>query len=175
MCERLGKPILNVACQEDPAFLGEKFDAVNLDMRTVDLHLPEIDYRRDVKNFVEGDARHLQWPGETFQTVVLGEFLEHATEAYAEEVLRECARVTRHSGHIVITFPYDDRRPEEQHEPDKLFEPVPGYTTYHRTLWSEAMLARLFKACGLVEVMRAGLAYMFTKPMTGLGLVVCKA
>lgn len=172
MCERYGKPVINVACQEDPAFLGEKFDAVNVDMIEKDLHLEDVDYNSSLKNFVKADARSLPYENGSFKTVVLGEFLEHVTEDYARSVLAECARVS--SGVIVLTFPFDDRTPEEQHEPEKLYEPVPGYTTYHRTIWSDEMLASLFKKCGLVEVFRASLNYYFTKPLNGLGIVLKK-
>ncbi len=161
---------MNVACQEDPAFLGEKFDAVNVDLRATDMHITDIDYLRDVKNFKQADARNLPFEDRSFTTVVLGEFLEHATEEYAAEVLKECARVS--SGVVVLTFPFDDRPPHEQHEPDKLFEVVPGYTTYHRTIWSDDMLANLFRSAGMQERLRASLGYFFTKPMGGLGIVL---
>jgi 2-polyprenyl-3-methyl-5-hydroxy-6-metoxy-1,4-benzoquinol methylase len=175
MCERFGKPVLNVACQDDPAFLGEKFDAINLDRLQDDIHLEDMNYARDLKNFHNLDARQMpaDW-ADRFATTVLGEFLEHVTEEYALEIVSACVRATKPGGVMVFTFPHDHRKPEEQHDKDKLYEAVPGYTTYHRTIWTDEMLERLFKAAGLKEILRGELTYLLDrtgKPMRGLGLV----
>ena len=174
MCERYGKPILNVASHDDPAMLGERFDAVNLDAT---VKFDSGASTAEVKNFVHGDAMAMpaDWTGR-FATVVLGEYLEHCDLDVAVTTLKECARVCRPDGVIVVTFPLDDRPKEEQHtEPDKFYWVNSGFSSWHRTVWTDPMLADLFSRSGLAEVSRADLLYPLTKVVPGWGIVLRKS
>lgn len=77
---------LNIGCGDNPAGIGN----VQLDLDV---------WRHD--NFVWGDAHHLPFKDSSFDTVVLGDMLEHAL--HPEQVLEEAKRVTR--SRIVITVP----------------------------------------------------------------------
>ena len=172
--------ILNVACKEDPANLGARFGATNLDIQEFDPQTGR-DLNR-VPNFVKGDALNLpeKWTG-TFHVVVLGEFIEHCVFDAARRALSEAVRVARPSGTILLTFPLDDRRPEVQHKPEEIRTLVTGetghdITVYHQTVWTDEFLSRLFVEAGVREVLREPLIYEFLDPRrpSGWGVVLVR-
>ena len=174
-----GAPILNAASSHDPARL-HRFGAVNLDIRT-----PEELRRIGAQvppNYKHGSVFAIPFPDNHFQTVVLGEFLEHCVEEAAHKAVKECARVLRPTGRLIITVPLDGRpnghnRPgfAEGSEPDEINheerEWSEGVTSYHQTWWSNEMLHRLRNSIGFVEIQRISLLYVFTAPIGGWGMV----
>lgn len=170
--------ILNIACKEDPAALGARFGAVNLDIQEYDPQTGT-DLRK-IPNFVHGNALELpeKWTG-LFHVVVLGEFIEHCVFDAARKALREAVRVARKDGKVVVTFPLDSRPPEAQHAPEEIRTLVEGETGHditvcHQTVWTDMMLSRLFVEAGVREVLREPLVYEFldTRRPTGWGVVL---
>ena len=103
--------ILNVGCAEDPADL-KRLGAVNLDINpTCPL------FGRENKPDIVADCRDLPGPlnGARFDTVVLGEILEHFEATDVPDVLRKAALCLRPGGKIVITVPDDHRPTNDQH------------------------------------------------------------
>lgn len=170
-CHILGGPILNACCQADPAFLGEKYGAVNVDSDDREIDTQTI-YKDEVKNFIQCDVRALPFADHSFRTSVLGETIEHCTTDYAYDALKEICRVT--SDYIIITYPYDDRPKEEQHKPEHLVEYAPGCTSWHQTLWTRETLEQLFKSLKLRVIAQRDLTYYFTKTVPGIGMVLRK-
>jgi ubiquinone/menaquinone biosynthesis C-methylase UbiE len=119
-------------------------------------------------NFVQGDVMDMDYEDGHFGTVVLGEFLEHCTFEAAEKSLRECVRVLKDDGKIVVTFPRDSRPPEQQHSKDKLVNWAEGITSWHQTVWEDAMLEELFTKVGLVEESRTHLRLFCGHPHLGM-------
>lgn len=172
MCSRFDGPVLNVASHDDPAFLGDKYGAINLDNTTKFNSGATVE---EVKNFVLGDAFALpeDWT-DRFGVVVLGEFLEHCIYDVAVLATKECVRVCKPGGVVVFTFPYDDRPPFEQHPPEECYECRPGFTSFHQTIWKDDILASLFKDCGLEEILRCSTTYYLTRVVHGLGVAARK-
>lgn len=176
-CERLESPILNVGSKEDPAKLGEKFNATNLDLLDFD-EFTGTDLKK-LRNFVHGSVLDVLtlFPDRQFKTVVLGEFLEHCTVGFGQEVVDVLHALLPVGGHLVVTFPLDDRPPEVQHGKDKLKilcgdKDDPKSTTWHQTVWTDELLATLF--ADWTQVHRETLHYGFCGN-GGLGLVYRKA
>ena len=95
--------VLNVGSKEDPARLRE-LGAVNLDVKLVDE-----DYGRSIEDVVDvvGDAESLPFRDKSFDTVVLGDVLEHLDDPL--RAVAEARRVARRR--VVATVPsYPDPR-----------------------------------------------------------------
>lgn len=176
-CQREGaRDILNVACKEDPANLGRDFNATNVDIQDYDPEMQVSLYQ--VPNFVRGDARNLEFPDERFNTVVLGELLEHLSQEVAIQVLREAARVLTPNGQIVVTMPQDARPPEHQRPPHELYEYTEGIASWHRfvpdeELWESVRSSNLRVA--QQRRLRYDLLTWLGKTGTGWGLILQKA
>jgi len=95
--------ILNVGSNTDGAGLAA-MGAVNLDLRLVDHVTHEA-----MPVHVLADGRALPFSG-AFDSVVLGEILEHMEHAEAVLTLREALRALKPGGRVVITMPHDQRR-----------------------------------------------------------------
>jgi SAM-dependent methyltransferase len=164
------KPVLNAACKEDPGGLAQ-LGTINLDCCRVDKFTNcKLDER--VPNFVLGSVFNMHmFHDKQFGVVVLGEFLEHCTEAAARRAFLECKRVLQDEGRFVLTFPLDKRKPEEQHSKDLLFEWAEGITSYHQTVWDDVKLFSLYADCGFEEIERVEFNYGFA---TGFGLTLRK-
>lgn len=140
------RPILNIACKEDPAQLAD-FGAVNLDIQEFDPSLG-VDLRAKVRNFVHGNACALPFEDGQFATCVMGEFLEHCKFHKAVEALREANRVLRPAGKLIATFPLDGRPLDIQHNPPVYTEFCPGCWAGHVTVWEDELFDDLLKATG---------------------------
>jgi len=176
------RPILNVACKEDPAKLGKSFGATNLDIETfctqTKTNLPQ-----KVPNFINGNVLEMSsifTPG-FYKLIVVGEFIEHCVVHCAVQALTECHKVLSDDGLLVLTFPLDDRPPEQQHAADQLRVIVPGetgtdITVWHQTVWTDEMLGGLFLRTGFREIERQTLSYGFVGPKDpqGWGIILEK-
>ncbi len=125
--------VLNVGAGGDSARLKELRGAVNVDVCEVD---PVSGYPNLIDRVA--DARALPFPDNSFDTVVLGEVLEHLDKDGARQAVAEARRVARER--VVATIPCDPRSVEEQRQereciygadPEPL-EYAPGAYTYHR-------------------------------------------
>lgn len=158
MVSRAERPILNIACKEDPAGLAD-FGAVNLDIQKYDPSLGK-DLTQCVRNYVHGNACALPFPAESFATCVMGEFLEHCEYPKAVEALKEAHRVLKPGGKLIMTFPLDPRPLEIQHNPPVLTEFVKGCWAGHVTVWDEEKREPLYKDTGFKEVFRENTTYL---------------
>ncbi len=145
-CEAAQLPILNAACKEDPAQLGADFGAVNLDICEYDPHT-KTDMRK-LPGFVHGSVLKIPFEDGHFNTVVLGEFLEHCEHPVAMQALEECTRVLNYGGKLIITYPKDPRPKEGQHPEELLIEWSPGITSWHQTVWPEEEVCANLKKLG---------------------------
>jgi SAM-dependent methyltransferase len=163
------RPVLNVACKEDPPGLGKHVDAVNLDINDYDpqerLNLYSI------PNFQVGSALDIPFADDHFGIVVLGEFIEHCKFPEAKRALIESRRVCRSGGFIVMTFPLDGRPKEVQHAPHLLVVWEDDITSWHQTVWENELFQRLLDECKMRELSehRKQLEYGFCQ---GWGVVV---
>lgn len=172
LAERFGGKILNAACADDPAMLGD-LGAINLDVQKYEAHTKK--HFDANKNFVHGSVFEIPFPDGEFDTVVLGEFLEHCVEERALAALNECNRVLKSGGKLIITVPLDGRTPNEQRDWEggiyQPFEYVPGVTCHHQTWWSNQMISRIRARSRFVEALRCPLIYILTAPIGGWGLL----
>jgi 2-polyprenyl-3-methyl-5-hydroxy-6-metoxy-1,4-benzoquinol methylase/transcription initiation factor TFIIIB Brf1 subunit/transcription initiation factor TFIIB len=108
-----GERVLDLGCSQGIAsiLLGrEGFEVVGVDLQeshieyaNADLALESVTVRERVQ-FIVGEASALDLEDDTFDTVLLGNLLEHL--AVPERVLAETRRVLRSGGKIVITTPF---------------------------------------------------------------------
>lgn len=115
--------ILNVGCDVDLCQFGKR-GAINLDMFSVS-------HNTGIKTAAHllGDARKLPVAAE-FDTVILGDILEHMTDEDAVRSLRSAKTALRAGGRIVVTVP-DDHRPDHQQHSDQKTAYGDGESTYH--------------------------------------------
>lgn len=165
------RPILNVACKEDPGRIGADFGATNTDLLTEDPHT-NTDMEKDVPNFIQGDAMDLPFDDGSYKLLVIGELLEHCTLDAATKVLQEAKRVCHPEGYICLTFPLDGRGKREQHPEHLLIEWANGITSWHQTVWHEGLQDHLFKKVGLTVVSRSKIGYAIPKVNHGFGVVL---
>lgn len=117
--------VLNVGCADDPAGFG-RHGGVNLDA------MAEIPWsKKPTAAHVIHDARRpLPKAIGKFDSVVLGDILEHLADADAVRILRNAKAVLNKGGLVVITCPEDHRPVGQQH--DKAGHRYPtGESAYH--------------------------------------------
>lgn len=148
--------ILNVGCNTDGARLRELKGAVNLDVTKRDRFTGA-----DLPVDVIGDARALAYTGE-FDTVVLGELLEHMTPADAVLSLQQAKKALKADGRIVITMPHD-RRPN----PEPSLEYARDVSFFHRNFTRADLLDWVLSA-GLTVERLANIEYIWGEKGTGL-------
>lgn len=166
-CAQAKRPILNIACKEDPAALGREFGATNLDLYEHDPHTNVS--MLTLPNFVQGSALALPFEDNSFASAVLGEFIEHCTYAAAVKALREACRVLKPGGEIILTFPLDPRPKEGQHPDHLLIEWDTGITSWHSHVWSDSELGVLFSEAGF-GVVRQERTHYGGNPGSGRGI-----
>lgn len=117
---------LNVGCDIDPCNFGSW--AVNVDVTPVS---PVTGMQN--KAHVLADARNPLPFGEVFDTVLLGDILEHMVDGDATAAVANAKAVLRPGGRVVITVPDDRSNPWEQHggRPLPNAEYAPGVSAYH--------------------------------------------
>lgn len=158
LVSRAERPILNIACKEDPAQLAD-FGATNLDIQKFDPSTG-IDLTQRVRNYVHGNACELPFEPETFATCVMGEFLEHCEFHKAVEALSEARRVLRPGGKLIMTFPLDPRPLEIQHNPPVYTEFTKGCWAGHITVWEDDLRAKLYEKVGFKEIHKEVTTYI---------------
>lgn len=157
--------VLNVGSNTDGGRLAADFGAVNLDLRAVD-HVTD----KPMPVAVLADARALPFRG-AFDTVILGEILEHMERPDAVQALREAAAAIHAGGQVVITMPHDGRRDAgelETPEGDKQFY-APGIFAYHYRSISRLELLGWIREAGLHAEVIARIVYVWGE--TGSGIV----
>jgi glycosyltransferase involved in cell wall biosynthesis len=103
--------ILNVGCASDPADLKSwGTGTVNLDVAAEDPI-----FHRATKADIFADVRDLPLNGDRYDTVVLGDILEHFDPLEVPDILRKCGQCLEPGGKIVITVPNDHRPDDQQH------------------------------------------------------------
>lgn len=181
VCATARRPILNAACKEDPAGLGVKYDATNLDI-TDYCHFTNMDLTK-LRNYIQGDVLNLRatFDAQFFPTIVLGEFLEHCVPAAAKQALLSIREVLLDDGVLVVTYPLDDRPKEVQHAQHMLVATVEGdtghdITTYHQTVWDAESFNVLLEETGWVIEQKQPLHYGFLpgKDPGGYGMMLKK-
>lgn len=149
---------LNVGCNTDGGHLKRDFGAVNLDLRAVDHVTGEampVDWL--------GDARDLSAFAGQFDTVVLGDILEHMERADAVLSLRQAVLALRDGGQVVVTLPHDTRRDAGTlpvPEGDAKFY-APGIYAYHYRSISRRELMSWMVEAGLKVVTLARILYVW--------------
>ena len=100
--------ILNIGCHDDSTGFKELLGAVNLD-RWIKCPYTDLDIKADVI----ADARESLPFTEKFDSVIIGDMLEHLTEIDSIKVLVNAKKVLSDKGKIIITVP-DDQRPSAE-------------------------------------------------------------
>jgi len=156
--------ILNVGCNTDGGNLAS-MGAVNVDLGTLD-NLGQVMPVR-----VIADARALPF-GPHFDTVVLGEILEHMEHDAAVLTLRQARAALRPGGRVVITMPHDIRRENDALEvPEQEFYTEGVYAFHYRCIpWEE--LAGWLAEAGLRPRLRAAIHYPWGEKGSGAVAVV---
>jgi SAM-dependent methyltransferase len=104
--------ILNMACGADTAKLKKVKRAFNVDIHKYERGIPlpfDLDLQWDIRDMPV--IHHGQ-----YDTIVLGEILEHCYKEDGLKILEEAHRCLKPGGKVVITFPEDYRTAEEQRQ-----------------------------------------------------------
>ena len=108
-----GKRILDIGCSQGIVCLllaREGFNCVGIDYEktAIEYALEELKKEEDIVRkrveFKIGDAVHLSFEDDSFDTVILGEIIEHLN--HPEKVLKEAKRVLKDGGMAIITVPF---------------------------------------------------------------------
>jgi len=141
--------ILNMGAGADFAKLREKKNALNVDILDYEPNRPDIRHKIDL----QADIRHMPvvHHGE-YDTVVLGEVLEHCNREDGIAILQEAHNCLKPGGKVVITYPEDNRTPEEQRfagSEDAIY--VDDISYAHKLIQREEMFDWLHKANFMVR------------------------
>jgi len=107
-----GQKALDIGCSQGIVCLllgREGFDCIGIDIEkdAIDYALEELRKEEDIVQrrvaFQVADAAHLDFNEGAFDTVILGEVLEHLL--HPEKVLQEAQRVLKEGGRIIVTVP----------------------------------------------------------------------
>jgi SAM-dependent methyltransferase len=152
---------LNVGCNSDGAGVASR-GGINVDLFNKDEHTGLM-----IPAHALADARHLPFKRDSFDSVVLGEILEHMQTKDAVKSLMEAKTVLRPGGRIVATIPHDDRG-GPAHAP----EYYPGIAAYHYREITRVEFFDWIKAAGLKLVLWARIIHVWGKQGTGV-VAVC--
>ena len=140
--------ILNVGSAGDPGRLAARRGAVNVDLRE---HDPNTGWPTAAHVYADARKLPLDVLG-AFDTVILGDILEHMDDADAIAALSQARQALRAGGRVVITCPDDPRPPDQQHASDPqahLKEYAPGISSVHQRRMPRELLAGWLDAAGL--------------------------
>lgn len=159
--------ILNVGSNTDGARLAQ-MGAINLDLRETD-HVTG----KRMAVHVLADARALPFR-DRFDSVVLGEILEHMERTDAVLALIEARRALKPGGRVVITMPHDKRRDAGTLETPtgeaKFY--AKGIYAYHYRSISKAELLAWISEAGFAPMLWARIHYVWGE--VGSGVVATK-
>lgn len=108
-----GKDILDIGCSQGIVCLilgREGFNCIGIDAETDAIAYAQQELEKEEEatqkrvQFQLQDATGLSFEDEAFDTVILGEILEHFTNP--QKILQETFRVLKESGRVIITVPY---------------------------------------------------------------------
>jgi predicted SAM-dependent methyltransferase/glycosyltransferase involved in cell wall biosynthesis len=131
---------LNLCSHIDASGLKKYHGAVNFDIQP----LENVDIVGDARNVPEDLYGQ-------FDTVIVGDCLEHFQEADAVSVLQNAKKCLRDSGKIVVTVPDDQRTPEEQsaHLESQEHETYPDGATHYHTPHPKELIESWIEKAGL--------------------------
>lgn len=153
---------LVVGCSDHRIQGGPGVAVTNLDLLRINpaTHSPTVAE-------VQADARALPYADCAFETVVLGDIIEHLSDADAVQVLAEAQRVA--TGRVLVTWPVDARPRAEQSGGADLGDYAPGISTAHPRPVTRAMVGAWCETAGLAVTHEEPLTYPFAR---GHGLVL---
>ena len=137
--------VLNVGSDNDWARIRDRFGAVNLDVRATN-PVTGAETRPDIV----ADFRTYR-PRPEFDSVILGDILEHMGRRDAIRTLRNAVRALRPGGQVIVTLPEHDARPAAaQHaEAAGTEQYARGVSAFHERTITRADLDGMFNAAGL--------------------------
>lgn len=150
---------LNVGCSS--GHLATDAPVTNLDLNRVNPSMGS-----ETVCDVQADARSLPYQNDSFETVILGDLLEHMSDADAIITLREAARVTRDK--IIVTWPVDTRTSQEQHV-GHLPDYAPGIPATHTKTVEKSDMLVWCQEAGLIVTHLEEIEYPFAP---GFGLIL---
>jgi glycosyltransferase involved in cell wall biosynthesis len=138
--------VLNVGCNEDAPGFGKIEGNVNVDLHEVDHQT-----KRPNAPHLHADARQLPevlW--NRFDTVVLGDLVEHLHDLDMVSALNNAKRATVRGGQVLVTFPTDDR-PEWMQDPDRgqNKDYAPGIPSHHARVLTKEHFEKLLTETGM--------------------------
>jgi Methyltransferase domain len=160
--------ILNVGCDNDGAMLGRRPGAVNIDLHRVS----KITGNTNPVH-VLADGRRLPFSNAKFDTVVLGEILEHLTDLDAIQCLKEARAMLKPGpqSRVIVTMPHDQREREAQGYGELRYF-AEGIPVHHpRHIGRPELVGWTEKAEFRIAVV-AGIDYIWGQKGTGLVLTI---
>lgn len=157
--------VLNVGSNTDGGRLAADLGALNVDLRSLD-HVTGL----AMPVAALADARALPFRRGAFDTVVLGEILEHMERVDAVRSLSEAAAAIGAGGRVVVTMPHDGRRDAGEIETpagDQQFY-APGIYAYHYRSISRLELLGWIREAGLEAEMVARIIYVWGEQGSGI-------
>jgi SAM-dependent methyltransferase len=151
---------LNVGCNTDGAGIASR-GGINIDLFRHDEHTGLA-----IPCHAQADARHLPFAPDSFDSVVLGEILEHMQTHDAVASLKEAKTVLRPGGRVVATIPHDDRG-----GPDHTPEYYPGIAAYHSREITRLEFFDWIQEAGLKLMLWGRIVHVWGKQ--GTGVVAC--
>jgi SAM-dependent methyltransferase len=148
---------LNVGSNTDGAGVALR-GGINIDLFRVDEHTG-----LRIPCHAQADARHLPFRSASFDSVVLGEILEHMQTPDAVASLREAKTVLKPGGVVVATIPHDDRG-----GPDHIPEYYPGIAAYHYREITRLEFFDWLRMAGLRLILWARIIHVWGKEGTGI-------
>jgi hypothetical protein len=148
--------VLNIGCNTDGAKFHER-DGINVDLYDVDPNNGNV-----LPVHVIADARYL--PDSLygrFDTVVLGEILEHMEEVDAVKTLEQASKCLNYetNARIVITMPHDGRRDHGTLDIPERAEYAEGIHAFHYRKIEREELMDWLKQAGLQPILCAEIRY----------------
>ncbi len=132
--------VLNLGCNNDVGRQHRR-GAINVDCRGTDPrgHKNAADLIADVR-------KPLPFPSKSFDTVILGDILEHMVDDDIHRALTNAKPLLADGGHIIVTIPEDPRgKPADSVED----EYTDGVYSYHWRCTTRSMAEEWFKKAGL--------------------------
>jgi SAM-dependent methyltransferase len=148
---------LNVGCNSDGAGIGSR-GGINIDLFAHDEHTNQPNAAHAL-----ADARHLPFAPKSFDSVVLGEILEHMQTHDAVASLKEAKTVLKPGGVIVATIPHDDRG-----GPPGAKDYYPGIAAYHYREITRLEFFDWLEMAGLKLQLWARIIHVWGKEGTGV-------